>query len=99
MSLEHDLKRVFGASRRRGGVRRPGPRPYRRAAEAAARRNWWRAAAASSPSPRPRSYGTHKVNEQRRGERARDQVLEAMRIAGQKAHYVRAEVRALGSHD
>lgn len=63
--------------------------------------NWWRAAAASvTLALLLGGYGTHKAIEYRRGERAREQVLEAMRIAGQKMSYAREEVRAIGAtHD
>ncbi len=73
----------------RGDVR---PRPAR-----------WRAAAASlTLVVLLGGYATHKVAEQRREERerAREQVLRAMTIAGEKVRYAQQEVRAIGSrHD
>jgi hypothetical protein len=46
-------------------------------------------------------WGAHAVYERRQaeGERAREQVLVAMRIAGQKVRYAQHEVRAIGSPD
>lgn len=74
----------------RGDTRRP--RPAR-----------WRAVAASlTLAILLGGYGTHKLAEQRReeGERARQQVLQAMTIAGEKVRYAQQEVRAIGSrHD
>jgi|SRR4029079_18304731 len=35
----------------------------------------------------------HRIERQREGERAREQVLIALRIAGKKVHYAREEVR------
>jgi hypothetical protein len=98
MSLEHDLKRA---------LRRESPAPgfsarvLARIDEAEPpRTTWWRAAAASvTLAVLLGGYGTHKAIEYRRGERAREQVLEAMRIAGQKMSYAREEVRQIGTHD
>lgn len=99
MSLEHDLKRA---------LRRESPAPGFSArvlarieqTEAAPRSNWWRAAAASvTLALLLGGYGTHKAIEYRRGERAREQVLEAMRIAGEKMSYAREEVRQIGTHE
>ena len=42
-------------------------------------------------------YATHRVVEHRRGERAKEQVLTAMRIAGEKVRYAQQEVRAIGT--
>ena len=99
MSLENDLKRA---------LRRESPAPGFSArvlsrieqADRTPRSSWWRAAAASvTLALLLGGYGTHKAIEYRRGERAREQVLEAMRIAGEKMSYAREEVRQIGTHD
>lgn len=45
------------------------------------------------------SWGAHTIHERRQaeGERAREQVLLALRIAGEKVRYVQHEVRDIGS--
>lgn len=59
---------------------------------------WWRAAAASvTLAVLLGGYATHRVVEQRRGERAKEQVLTAMRIAGEKVRYAQQEVRGIGT--
>ncbi|MDP9192901.1 MAG: hypothetical protein M3P06_14460 [Acidobacteriota bacterium] len=59
---------------------------------------WWRAAAASvTLAALLGGYATHRVAENRRGERAKEQVLEAIRIAGEKVRYAQQEVRGIGS--
>jgi hypothetical protein len=59
---------------------------------------WWRAAAASlTLAAILGGYATHRVAEHRRGERAKEQVLTAMRIAGEKVRYAQQEVRGIGT--
>ena len=59
---------------------------------------WWRAAAASvTLAAILGGYATHRVLEYRRGERAKEQVLTAMRIAGEKVRYAQQEVRGIGT--
>ena len=59
---------------------------------------WWRAAAASvTLAVLLGGYATHRVVEHRRGERAKEQVLMAMRIAGEKVRYAQQEVRGIGT--
>ena len=59
---------------------------------------WWRAAAASvTLAALLGGYATHRVVEHRRGERAKEQVLTAMRIAGEKVRYAQQEVRGIGT--
>jgi len=61
---------------------------------------WWRAAAASvTLAAILGGYATHRVVEHRRGERAKEQVLTAMRIAGEKVRYAQQEVRGIGTAD
>ena len=99
MTLENNLKRVL---RRRAPApgfagrvmqhiheaeRRPARRPV-----------WWRAAAASvTLAAILGGYATHRAVEHRRGERAKEQVLTAMRIAGEKVRYAQQEVRGIGT--
>lgn len=62
------------------------------------RPHWWRAAAASvALAALLGGYTTHRVVEYRRGVEAREQLLEAMRIAGEKVRYAQQEVRGIGS--
>lgn len=61
---------------------------------------WWRAAAASvTLAALLGGYATHRVVEHRRGERAKEQVLTAMRIAGEKVRYAQQEVRGIGTSE
>lgn len=100
MSLENDLRRA---------LRRESPAPgfagrvmtRIERGEAVPRRRpvWWRAAAASvTLAALLGGYATHKVVEHRRGERAKEQLLTAMRIAGEKVRIAQDEVRAIGSN-
>lgn len=104
MNLENDLKRA---------LRRESPAPgfagrvlqrietqSVETGETRKRPVWWRAAAASiTLAALLGGYATHKVVEHRRGERAKEQVLTAMRIAGQKVRYAQQEVRGIGSSE
>lgn len=99
MNLENDLKRALRRERPPAGfagrvMQRidAGARPHRRPV-------WWRAAAASvTLGLLLGGYATHKAAEHRRGEQAKEQVLEAMRIASEKMQYAKQEVREIGSH-
>jgi len=97
MSLENDLKRA---------LRRQAPAPgfagrvmlRLEEKEKPKRHVWWRAAAASvTLAAILGGYATHRVVERQRGERAKEQVLTAMRIAGEKVRYAQQEVRAIGT--
>ena len=101
MTLENDLKRA---------LRREAPAPgfANRVMERIARQQvpprrrpvWWRAAAASvTLAVILGGYATHKVVEHRRGEHAKEQVLTAMRIAGEKVRYAQQGVRAIGTSE
>jgi negative regulator of sigma E activity len=60
----------------------------------------WRAVAASLMlATLLGGYSAHRIAEQRRieGEQARDQVLLAMRITGEKMRYAQQEVRSIGT--
>ena len=99
MNLENDLKRA---------LRRESPAPgfagrvLQRIEEGEPRKRpvWWRTAAASiALAALLGGYATHKIVEHRRGEHAKEQVLTAMRIAGEKVRYAQQEVRQIGSSD
>jgi hypothetical protein len=102
MNLEDDLRRAMRRESPAPGFasrvlqrieREQTPRPTR---------NPWRTVAASlTLTAILGGWGAHAVHERRQaeGERAREQVLLAMRIAGQKVRYAQHEVRAIGSTD
>lgn len=65
-------------------------------------RTWWRAAAASVALVAVASgWAAREAAERRReeGERAREQVMLALQIAGSKVRIAQQEVRSIGSHD
>jgi hypothetical protein len=100
MNLEHDLKRA---------LRRESPAPgfagrvlsrIEQPPQVRKRPVWWRAAAASvTLATLLGGYGAHKVAERREQEKAAEQVLLAMQIAGEKVRYAQQEVRGIGSHN
>lgn len=100
MNLEHELRRTM---QRRSPDAGFAARVLERVnAEATARRparpGRLRAAAASiALAALLGGYTTHRVIEYRRGIEAREQVLAAMRIAGEKVHFAQQEVRGIGS--
>lgn len=99
MNLENDLKRAL---RRQSPAPGLAGRVLSRIAEGerASRPVWWRAAAASvTLAALLGGYTTYRVVERQRGERAKEQLLLAMRIASEKVSYAKQEVRAIGSHD
>ncbi len=97
MNLEHDLKRALRrespppgfASRVLERMERDDERHAR------PRFHWWRAAAASLVLAS--MLGGYAIHERRKGERARDQLLQAMSIASEKVRYAQQEVREIGS--
>jgi hypothetical protein len=101
MNLENDLKRALRReSPPAGFAGRVLERIERESAATPRRHPWWRAAAASvTLAAILGGYGAHRVVQHRRGEHAKEQVLTAMRIAGEKVRYAQEEVRAIGSHD
>jgi hypothetical protein len=63
-------------------------------------RRWWRAVAASlTLTALLGGWGAHAIHERREGERAREQVLLALKIAGEKVRYAQQEVRDIGSNE
>ena len=98
MNLENELRRTLARQAPAPGL--AGRVLARIESESAPKRRpvWWRAAAASvALAAILGGYATHKVVEHRRGERAKEQVLTAMRIAGEKVRYAQQEVRQIGN--
>jgi len=106
MNLEDDLKRVLSrespapgfASRVMLRIERDAVPKRRRAFV----RQHWRAVAASLALTALLGGGVAYEEQQRRireGEEAKEQVLVALRIAGEKVRYAQNEVRAIGSND
>lgn len=99
MNLDNDLKRALRRAQPDPGF---SGRVLARIERAEPRKRpaWWRAAAASvTLATLLGGYGTYRVMEIRKGERAKEQLLTAMRIASEKVSYAKSEVRAIGSHD
>lgn len=101
MTLENDLKRTMRRQQPDAGF---AARVLERIAvedreqAVSPKREWWRAAAASMTlAALLGGYATYRVNEHRRGVEAREQLLTAMRIAGEKVHYAQQEVRQIGT--
>jgi hypothetical protein len=100
MNLDNELARALRRQQPPAGF--TGRVMERIEREEASRRRpaWWRAAAASvALAAILGGYATHKETDRRRGERAKEQVLAAMRIAGEKVHYAQQEARSIGAHD
>lgn len=98
MNLEHDLKRAL---RRQSPPAGFASRVLQRVErDAAPKRRWMRAAAASlTLTVLLGGWGAREVQQRREGERAKEQVLLALRIAGEKVRHAQHEVRDIGSHD
>lgn len=61
---------------------------------------WMRAVAASLVlTAAAGGWTAWQVRERREGERAKEQLLQAMRIAGEKVRYAQDEVRSIGNND
>lgn len=100
MNLEDDLKRALHReSPAPGFAGRVLQRIEREEAPAHRRRPiWWRAVAASvTLTALIGGWAAHSIHEHREGERAKEQLILAMRIAGEKVHYAQQEVREIGS--
>ena len=99
MNLEHDLKRALHAESPAPGFASRVLKRIER--EARPKRNrWWRAAAASlALTAVLGGWAAREIHQRREGERAREQVLLALRIAGEKVRYAQHEVRDIGSND
>lgn len=98
MNLDDDLRRAL-----RRELPAPGfaSRVLQRIEEdrpVARRPRWWRAVAASlTLTAVLGAWAAREIHERREGERAREQVLLALRIAGEKVRYAQHEVRDIGS--
>ena len=100
MNLENDLKRALRRQSPDAGFAGRVLSRIERAETTRRRPVWWRAAAASvTLATLLGGYTTYRVVEHRRGERAKQQLLTAMRIASEKVNYAQQEVRGIGSHD
>ncbi|HEX6098791.1 MAG TPA: hypothetical protein VF432_20920 [Thermoanaerobaculia bacterium] len=109
MNLENDPSTALETSLRRA-LRRESPAPGFASRvmqrierdQAPARRPWWRAVAASLTLTALVGGGIAYQDHQRQvreGEQAKEQVLLALRIAGEKVRYAQHEVRSIGSND
>ena len=104
MNLDHDLKRALRSeSPAPGFANRVLARIEQEQTRAARPRPaWWRAAAASvALAALVGGYSALHEQAERRaeGEKAKEQVLQALAIAGSKVRYAQQEVRNIGSHD
>lgn len=98
MTLENDLKHALRRKEPDAGFAGRVMARIERA-ETPKRPVWWRAAAASVMlTVLLGGYGTYRVIEHRKGERAKEQLLLAMRIASEKVSYAQQEVRGIGSN-
>jgi len=62
------------------------------------RHRYWRAAAAAlALTAMLGAWTAHTINERREGEKARDEVMLALHIAGAKVHYAQTQVHKIGS--
>lgn len=98
MNLEDDLRRALRPeSPAPGFASRVLERIER---ERTPKRSHWRAVAASlTLTAVLGGWGVHEIQKHREGERAKEQVLTALRIAGEKVRYAQSEVRTIGSQD
>jgi hypothetical protein len=100
MKLENDLSRVLHReSPAPGFADRVMHRIEQEQMRAQRRRPvWWRAIAASvALTAALGGWGAHAYIQYQRAERAKDQVLLALRITGEKVRYAQQEVRAIGN--
>ena len=94
MNLEHDLKRALRRESPPAGFAGRVLQRIERDQRPTTRPVWWRAAAASLVLASV--LGGYAIHEKRKGERARDQLLQAMSIASEKVRYAQQEVREIG---
>jgi hypothetical protein len=106
MNLEHDLARALErkgpapgfAARVMARVEREGdvqPVPLRTPSS----RGWRAVAAGVMLTAVLGGWAAHRAAERAEGERARDQVMLAMRLAGSKVRYAQSQVRGIGNTD
>jgi hypothetical protein len=102
MNLEDDLRRALRRESPPAGFASRVLQRIEREEAPKRRRPLWRAVAASLTLTvligGGIAYEDHR-REVREGERAKEQVLLALRIAGEKVRYAQTEVRTIGSND
>lgn len=102
MNLEDDLRRALRReSPAPGFASRVLQRIERDSTPRRSRTTWRSIAASLTLTAVLGGWAAHTVHERRQadGERAREQVLLALRIAGEKVRYAQHEVRDIGSND
>ena len=100
MSLENDLRNALRRESPPAGFASRVLQRIEHEQHAPRRTRWWRAVAASvTLTAILGGWAAHNIHERREGERAREQVLLALKIAGEKVRYAQQEVRTIGSHD
>lgn len=98
MNLDSDLKHALRRESPAAGFAGRVLARIEQAEQPRRRPVWWRAAAASvTLAILLGGYGTHRAYE-RKGERAKEDLLRAMSIASEKVKYAQDEVRAIGSN-
>lgn len=102
MNIEHELKSALRrkpapegfATRVMASVEAESGRP----AGPTARAGWWRAAAAAVLlTAILGGWAAHTVAERRAGEKAKQELLLALQITGEKVRYAQSHVRTIGS--
>lgn len=106
MNFEQDRSTALGTSLRRVLRRQSPPAGFasrvlqRIERDSAPKRKWLRAVAASlTLTALLGGWSAREVQQRREGERAKAQVLLALRIAGEKVRHVQHEVRDIGSQE
>ena len=104
MNLENELKQALRRESPREGfssrvlsrIEAEGRAPH----APAFRSRWMRAIAASLMfTVLAGGWAAWQIRERREGERAKEQLLLAMRIAGEKVRYAQTEVRSIGTNE
>ena len=100
MSLENDLRNALRRESPPAGFASRVLQRIEHEQHAPKRNRWWRAVAASvTLTALLGGWAAHTIHERREGERAREQVLLALKIAGEKVRYAQHEVRTIGTND
>lgn len=101
MKLEEDLRRALRRESPAPGFASRVMQRIEREETQRPKRQWWRTVAASLTLTALVGAGAAYQDHQRRvreGEQAKEQVLLALRIAGEKVRYAQSEVRTIGSN-
>ena len=102
MNLENDIRRALRRESPAPGFADRVMQKIEAQTNPSPTRNWWRAAAASVALVAVLSgWAAREASERRRveGEKAREQVLIALQIAGAKVRMAQQEVHSIGSTD